>query len=600
MTMRQDIKRTGGELPRPIDLAAEIERARSLLEASRLECRAFAERLDALQGRLANRRLQLAILGQFKRGKSTFINALLGAPVLPVAVVPLTAVAIFISWGPDAVARVQFRTGRAPEEFRSAEPQALQDFLARFVAEDQNPKNILDVERVELRYPASILSNGTVLIDTPGVGSSHQHNTETALQILSECDAAVFIVSADPPITEIELAYLDKIKSKAARTLFVLNKMDYLAPNEQKIAIDFLRKVLAEHSLLQPSGAIFGISARDALAAKQSNNRTAIADSGIDRIENFLVHEIAAEKGHLLERAIRQKTADVLVQAIEDGELRRKALTLPIEELTSKAGTFEEALGGIEEQRRTMQDLLDGDRRRLVETLERRIRELRDEASSKLGAATTQALSGDIPGVWEQNAQISISAAITDIFEAARERFSDKFTDETARILAAHQSRLDGLVDSVRRTAAEIFDVSFSPQHQQDSFELGEDPYWVTEKINATLLPDPGRLVDRLVSLKQRRARLHSRIMNQANELIIRNAENLRWAIYRGIADTMVRAADHLDGRLRDALAATKGVIDDAVRRRNCHASETEAELSTLDRLVTELNAIHCLIAPGG
>ena len=54
-------------------------------------------RLLALRDRLQNERLQIAVLGQFKRGKSTFVNALLGAPVLPTAVVPLTSIATFIA-----------------------------------------------------------------------------------------------------------------------------------------------------------------------------------------------------------------------------------------------------------------------------------------------------------------------------------------------------------------------------------------------------------------------------------------------------------------------------------------------------------------------
>jgi hypothetical protein len=60
----------------------------------------LAGRLHVLRDRLSRERLQLAVLGQFKRGKRTFINALLGANLLPTGVIPLTAVATFISWRP--------------------------------------------------------------------------------------------------------------------------------------------------------------------------------------------------------------------------------------------------------------------------------------------------------------------------------------------------------------------------------------------------------------------------------------------------------------------------------------------------------------------
>jgi GTPase Era involved in 16S rRNA processing len=87
---------------------------------------------------------------------------------------------------------------------------------------------------VELFYPASILANGTVLIDTPGVGSTHRHNTEAALQVLPECDAVLFVASADPPITEVGLDYLRRLQSKTTRIFFILNKADYLTPEDQR------------------------------------------------------------------------------------------------------------------------------------------------------------------------------------------------------------------------------------------------------------------------------------------------------------------------------------------------------------------------------
>jgi ribosome biogenesis GTPase A len=97
-------------------LAANLERVSAALRDPVVDNSSLAARLDSLRERLRHNRLHLAVLGQFKRGKSTFINALLGAPLLPVAVVPLTAVPIFISWRPVASVRVRFRDGHLAEE----------------------------------------------------------------------------------------------------------------------------------------------------------------------------------------------------------------------------------------------------------------------------------------------------------------------------------------------------------------------------------------------------------------------------------------------------------------------------------------------------
>ena len=210
-----------------------------------------------------------------------------------------------------------------------------------------------------------------MIIDTPGVGSTLQHNTEAALQVLPECDAALFVISADPPITEVELDYLRRLKSKTARVFFVLNKADYLKPADKRSVIEFLQKVLAEKSLIETDGRIFCISARDGLAAKQNGNDQALEMSGIAGLEEHLVRALASEKIRWLEDAVRSKAADILAQASAELGLRVRALNMPIEELAAKSDEFGQALLAIEEQRRITRDLLAGDHRRLREALDR-------------------------------------------------------------------------------------------------------------------------------------------------------------------------------------------------------------------------------------
>jgi hypothetical protein len=163
-------------------LADRLDRAIAVLRASAAPESPLLARLDALRERFAQNRLQLAALGQFKRGKSTFINALLGAPLLPIGVLPLTAVPTFIAWGPQPLVRVRFNDKHPVEQLTSDEPGSIREFLFRFVTEEANPENRLGVARVDLSYPAPLLADrGTVLIDTPGVGSTYRHNTEAAL-----------------------------------------------------------------------------------------------------------------------------------------------------------------------------------------------------------------------------------------------------------------------------------------------------------------------------------------------------------------------------------------------------------------------------------
>ncbi len=575
-------------------LSLQLEHAAALLTSSLPAGSLLSARLEVLRERLASGRLQLAVLGQFKRGKSTFINALLGAPLLPTAVVPLTAIATFIAWRSAPLVRVRYKDGREPDEFAGENPDAIRDFLFQFVAEEANPENRLAVERVELFCPAPILADGTVLIDTPGIGSTLRHNTEAALRVLPECDAALFVVSADPPITDVELDYLRQVQTKASRIFIILNKIDYLAANEQASMIGFLSRTLRENAIADfPASAIFCVSARSGLDAKQSGKSADLERSGIRAIEEHLLRALAREKSQMLEGAIRGKSAAIVAEAAAELDLRTHALTLPLADLAAKLHAFEEALASIEEQRLTLRDVLSGDQRRFREHVERRVHELRKEISAQLTGIIDGHLSNPIPSSVEDAVGDALSAALVNGFKRAEDQEVRALSAETSAVLTRHQSRIDAISNTIRQTAARIFDVSLGEGWPSASFGLAHEPYWVTDRLNLSLMPDASRLVDRLLPAKVRRAHLRARLAAQAEELVLRNGENLRWALLRGLDETFRTAVGQFEEQLDQAIAATKGIINDAVAQRNNKSFQVDPEVERLRRAKTLLDAFH-------
>jgi GTPase Era involved in 16S rRNA processing len=567
--------------PDLIGILANIE---STLEAPVGRASPLITRLRTLRDRLKQERFQLAVLGQFKRGKSTFINALLGAAVLPTGVIPLTAVPTFIAWRRTPLVIIHFKGDEQSKEFASQPLVEIRDILFRFVAEEANPANRLGVDRVELFYPSDILADGTVIIDTPGVGSTLRHNTDAALDLLPECDAAFFVTSPDPPITETELEFLRHLKSKITRVFLVLNKIDYLPSNERSTVVEFLQKILAENCLIDLDQRIFSISARDGLNAKHSGDWLALAASGIAELENNLVHVLAKEKSRWLEDAVRRKATEVVHQASAEIALRVRTMNMPIEELATKLDAFQDALLSIEEQRRTTRDLLSGDHRRLRQTLDSRIDDLRGTIAVKVSRMIDTSLADDVPATWAETARRALAQAMQDEFDAARGPLVTTFAADIAAALDRCQERVNALVDRVRQTAAEILNVPLGPDVEHEPFELGEDPYWVTENVAATLIPNPSQLVDRVLPPSLRRTRVQARMMRQAQKLVIRNGENLRWAVLRGLDETFRKASLRLEKRLDEAVEVTRGVIRDALTRRQDRAFAVQPEL---DRLAT-------------
>ena len=147
----------------------------------------------ALRERLAEGRFYVACLGQFKRGKSTLLNALVGESVLPVGVVPVTSALTILRHGAERTARVIFGDG-------GSRMVGLHD-VAAYVAEEHNPENAKDVAAVEITLPSPLLASGTCLVDTPGVGSVFAGNTAVTREFLPHVDAAIVVLGADPPIS---------------------------------------------------------------------------------------------------------------------------------------------------------------------------------------------------------------------------------------------------------------------------------------------------------------------------------------------------------------------------------------------------------------
>ncbi len=175
---------------------AILDRAREI--GLRFNIASLAPQLDAC-GKLFSRDeyIDVAVLGQFKAGKSSFINSLIGHEVLPVGVIPVTTVItrLYYDQEPGAVVtRFDGTTVRAPL-----------DEIADYISEGKNPANEKDVEVVDIGLPALGRYPGLRLVDTPGLGSAFRHNTGTSRRWLPEAGAAIAAVSAERPLSESDI-----------------------------------------------------------------------------------------------------------------------------------------------------------------------------------------------------------------------------------------------------------------------------------------------------------------------------------------------------------------------------------------------------------
>ncbi|HEX2956316.1 MAG TPA: dynamin family protein [Chitinispirillaceae bacterium] len=296
----------------PLSIDEIIDRALQVCRDLPPAYSAHVAAIEELRNRLAKGRLHLAVLGQFNRGKSTFINALIGIKILPTSVLPLTSVPTLICWGTHLKCIVRFLNGK-PDLVVQKSLEDITATLTTYVAEEHNPRNQLCVREVEVQCPSVLLENGTVLIDTPGFGSTYLHNTRTALESLGECDAALFLVSADPPLTQMEVEFLKQVQNQVARVFFILNKIDLLNESELAEVDRFIRETLISRMGYEVDLRLFHICALMGLSAnKQHLDDMNWKNSGMDAIHSGVLDFMTREKYFTLSQALTEKLREAL------------------------------------------------------------------------------------------------------------------------------------------------------------------------------------------------------------------------------------------------------------------------------------------------
>jgi GTPase SAR1 family protein len=292
--------------------------------------------------RLRHNRFDIVVLGQYKRGKTTFINALLGNDLLPTAIVPLTNIATRVRHATQPSARATFLDGQVQEI-------PLED-LPLYTTEKGNPGNAKRVLLVEVEFPATALRDGTMVTDTPGIASIFEQNTKAAMEYIPQADAAIFLVNADPPISEAERAFLKEVRPYLAKLFFVQNKIDQVSPEDQEESLAFTHAVI-EETMGEHGIAIYPVSARMALEAKLAQDPAKLRLSRFDQFEHDLHGFLQRAKGRALLASAAGKATRLLASLKSRAELEHQALEMDLADLVAKAEAFNQHLGNVERAR---------------------------------------------------------------------------------------------------------------------------------------------------------------------------------------------------------------------------------------------------------
>ncbi len=216
--------------PLPLALVEEV--------AARYEISALSGLLASARASMGRDEISVAVLGRFKAGKSSFLNHFIGRNVLPVGVVPVTAVVTEIRYGAREEARVHHHDGRDPE--------VPLDQIGGFISEKENPENAKHVDLITVELPELRRFRGLKFVDTPGLESALSHNTQTSLDWLPNVGLALVAVSVDPPLSQRDIDLLKSLYQFTPKVAVLLTKADLLSAQELDEVVEYVRAQIAK------------------------------------------------------------------------------------------------------------------------------------------------------------------------------------------------------------------------------------------------------------------------------------------------------------------------------------------------------------------
>lgn len=410
---------------------------------------------EELREKIEKNTFNLVVVGQFKRGKTSLINALLGADLLPVAVVPLTSIVTIMTYGDALRIKVYFNDGSVTE----IKPESLPEYIT----EKGNPKNIKDVSEVIITYPSPYLKDGVRLIDTPGVGSIYQHNTDVAYQYLPKSDAAMFLLSVDQPMSKAELDFLRDVKEYSNKIFFLLNKIDYLNEKDLQESIDFSKGVLKE--AMGTEVKIFPVSARQALEGKIAGSAEMIQKSRLPEFSEALNRFLMEEKGKVLLISVINNLLRILSQSRFELELELKSLSEPLDELKMKVGVFEAKKQEVMLQKQDFDILLEGETKSLLKNI-------LDEDLEKFKKEIVSQIMANLENYYKENRGLSLKelhkALEQQVITDVKQSFNGWRMLEDERLAKAFESickrfilKINDTVDALLKFSSELFQIPF-------------------------------------------------------------------------------------------------------------------------------------------
>lgn len=320
----------------------------------------------------------VAVVGEFKRGKSTILNGLLRQSLLPTDVTPTTATINILRFSEEPLLRIHWSNGTVEDRMLSSEA------LWKFTSESDFDPDSLDYLEIGINSP--LLKNGIVLVDTPGVNDLNQHRSDIAYRFLPRSDALIFVLSATNPVSASERDFLEtSILSEGFDNIaFCANFADQLDDEETESVSQIIQNRLS--TFWAQSNPIANVLFT--AASEVTNGKDGYKRSGIAQVEHFLSSlSSSTERNRTRARRVSSRAVNTANLFIGEFDRRISVYEQSIEALEQQLKHIEDALQSKSKGKQGLDEWIEDREAEIMAMTRKSLRSFQDETQEALIAS---------------------------------------------------------------------------------------------------------------------------------------------------------------------------------------------------------------------
>jgi predicted GTPase len=309
----------------------------------KLNLHSSIELIEQVLAKLSTNSFTVAVVGEFKRGKSTFINALLGEEILPADILPCSATVNRITYGTIPRVKILYQDGGE----QIIEVGMLNDYVTKLTPEAE--AIAATIKEAIVYYPVHFCQNNVDIIDTPGL-NDEEKMTEVTLSLLPSVDVAIMVMMVQSPFSDYEREFLETnlLSQDLSKIIFVVTGIDrfnnpievdkglqYIEERIQKLVLQRAKDEYGEtapqyQAYKQKIGKpkLFGLSAYQALQAKQNGDAQLFQVSRFGEFESALEKFLVEERGKTVLQVPLNRIVASATEILKTIELQKNALAM--------------------------------------------------------------------------------------------------------------------------------------------------------------------------------------------------------------------------------------------------------------------------------